>query len=297
LIPKNIVDILQELETKLVEDSVLESELELIKREYKTKRLSKNRIVVWLYTYGQRFFEVELNLKNYPSPPVIKLPEDLRELKIEELDGIKKWAEKPQKRIMDVLRSLSYAVQNLYRIEFEESLLRMMADEFEIKDGKYRVVISLTKSRQDTLEEETPVTVNINLILKVPKAYPLMPPEIEIETEDEECKKAAQIFLSDMLKSWTPGMFLADAINRLSLSLSKTSLFKCIICGLRECPVCNLPLLTTSLKDTEDVCELPCIQCKRPYHVHCLRHSVQKGTTVCGYCFTDLSKLFRNNSF
>jgi hypothetical protein len=296
-IPQNVVDILQELETRLLEDSLSESELEVIRREYKTKRLSKNRIVVTLSSYGQGYFEVELDLKNYPLPPILTLPEDLRDLKIEELDGIKKWREKPQKRIMDVLRSLSHAIHNLHRMEFEESLLRMIAEKFRITDGKYRVVITVPRHKENVLEEEAPLKVHINLSIKIPKAYPLTPPEIEAEAEDEELKMAAQIFFTDMLKSWTPSMFLADALNRLSLSLSNTSLFKCLICGQRKCPTCGLPLLTMPAKETEEICELPCIQCKRPYHVHCLKRAIQDGIAECGYCFTDLSEFFIKNIF
>jgi hypothetical protein len=173
----------------------------------------------------------------------------------------------------------------------------MIAEKFEVIDGKYRVVITVPRHKENVLEEEAPLKVHINLSIKVPKAYPLTPPEIEAEAEDEELKRAAQTFLSDMLKSWTPSMFLADALNRLSLSISNTSLFKCLICGQRKCPTCGLPLLTIPTKETEEICELPCIQCKRPYHVHCLKRAIQDGITECGYCFTDLSEFFIKNIF
>lgn len=291
-IPRNVVDIIQQLEMRLVEDSMLEGELDVIKREYITKRLSKNRIVITIPTYGQRFFDVEMNLKNYPSPPIISLPEDLKDLDTKDLEGIKKWEEKPQRRIMDVLRSLSQAINKLYRMEFEESLLGMIAHEFEVFDGNYRVVIMSPKSKEDVLEGDTSMGVQINLNIKVPKAYPLMPPEIEVESEDDELEKAAQVTLFDMLRSWAPNMFLADALNRLSLSLSNTSLFKCLICGTRECSICGYPLLTEPLLESEGICEMPCIHCKRPYHLHCLKSSIQEGITQCGYCLTDLKEFF-----
>ncbi|MEE9150737.1 MAG: hypothetical protein V3U20_02760 [Thermoplasmata archaeon] len=297
LISENIVDILQKLEVKLVEDSMVESEIEVIKREYKTKRLTKNRLVVTLSTYGRRFFEVELDLKHYPSPPIIYLPGDLKDLEIDELEGIKKWPEKPQKRIMDVLRSLSHSINDLHRIEFEESLLRMVAEKFEIINGEYNVVIAVPKSEGDMLGGEASVKMHINLKIKVPKAYPLMPPEIEADADDEEVKRTAQVFLADMLKSWAPSMFLADAVNRLSLSLSNNSLFKCLICGQRECPICGFPLLTVPLEESEEICEIPCIQCKRPYHVHCLKRSIQDGIKECAYCLTDLNQFFRRSLY
>jgi len=291
-IPRNVVDIIQLLEMRLVEDSMLEGELDVIKREYITKRLSKNRIVVTISTYGQRSFNVELNLKNYPLPPIISLPEDLKDLDTKELEGIKKWEEKPQRRIMDVLRSLSQAINKLHRMEFEEFLIKMIAEEFEVVDGEYRVVIASTKFREDPLEGDTSLNVKIHLNIKVPKAYPLMPPDIEVDSEDEELKRAAQVLLVDMLRSWAPTMFIADALNRLSLSLSNTSLFKCLICGKRECQICGYPLLTAPLLESEGICEMPCIHCKRPYHLHCLKRSIEEGITQCGYCLTDLREFF-----
>ncbi len=294
-IPRNVVDIIQLLEMRLVEDSMLEGELDVIKREYITKRLSKNRIVVTISTYGQRSFNVELNLKNYPLPPIISLPEDLKGLDTRELEGIKKWEEKPQRRIMDVLRSLSQAINKLHRMEFEEFLLRMIAEEFEVVDGDYRVVIASTKTREDMLEGDTFLNDKINLNIKIPKAYPLMPPEIEVDSEDEELKRAAQVLLVDMLRSWAPTMFIADALNRLSLSLTNTSLFKCLICGKRECQICGYPLLTEPLLESEGICEMPCIHCKRPYHLHCLKRSIEEGITRCGYCLTDLREFFRKS--
>ncbi|UCG70758.1 MAG: E3 ubiquitin protein ligase, partial [Thermoplasmata archaeon] len=291
-IPMSMVNVLQKFEDRLIEDSMVESEFEVIRREYKTRRLSKNRIMVTLSTYGQRFYDVELDLKYYPFPPLVTLPEELGDIVIEELDGIRKWAERPQKRIIDVLRSLSLAINNLLRMEFEEILLGMVAEEFEVIDHGYRVIIAVPKPIEEEIEERTPIDLFIILSIIIPNAYPLVPPDIEVDSEDEYIKTNAQVFLKDMLKSWAPNMFLADVINRLSLSLSNTSLFKCFICGQRECPICGLPLLTVPVEESEKICEMPCIHCKKPYHVHCLKSSLQEGSTRCSYCLSDLSGFF-----
>ncbi len=287
---QNIVDILQELELRLVEDSMIESEIEVIKREYRTRRLSKNRIVVTLSTFGPKYFDVELDIKNYPSPPIITLPGDLEGIEVEELEGMRRWPDKPQKRIMDVLRSLSQVINNIYRKEFEESLLGMVADEFEVRDGTYIVGLSLPSSKDEVVGGE-PVNGYLRLKIELPGSYPLVHPEISMDTEDEDLRREVGPLLADMLKSWAPTMFLADLVNNISLSLSKTSLFKCLICGGEECPICGLALLKDP-SENRDMCDMPCINCKRPYHVHCMTHSIEKGIIECGYCLTDLSRIF-----
>jgi hypothetical protein len=296
-IPLNLVDIVQKFETRLVEDSLVENEIEVIKREYKTKRLGKNRIQVTLFTYGQKYYDIELDLKYHPDPPVISLPEELRDIDVEELEGIKKWPEKPQKRIMDVLRSISHAINNLQRMEFEELLLRMVAEDFEVIGKGYRAVLGVPNSIEREMDMDNASIVYITLTIEIPRAYPYVPPDIEVNSDDQELKERAKVFLTDLLKSWVPNIFLADAINRLSLSLSNTSLFRCFICGQRECPICGLPLLTVPVEESERICEMPCIHCNKPYHVHCLKGSLQEGNTQCSYCLSDLSGFFRNNIY
>ncbi len=297
LMPHNLVDIIQQLELRLVEDSTLENELEVIKREYKTQRMTKNRILVTLSTYGPRFIEVELDVGDYPSPPKIILPEYLKELDIKGLEGIRNWQQKPQKRIMDVLRSLTQTVNNHFRMEFEESLLKMVSLEFEAIEGSYRVVIPVSKSIDEDSEEGKQEEEHILLLISVPGAYPLIPPEIEVDADSALLRNEAQDILDDMLKSWAPSMFLADAANKLSLSLSSTSLFKCIICGETQCPTCGLPLLTQPVEETKLICEMPCIHCKRPFHVHCLTRSIGDGISECGYCLTDLGNFLGKRYF
>ncbi|UCE39485.1 MAG: E3 ubiquitin protein ligase [Thermoplasmata archaeon] len=293
----NLVDILQGIEVRLVEDSMIESEFEVIKREYRAERLSKNRFLIRISTYGPKFIDIDMDLRGYPSPPVVTLPKELKGLDIEELEGIKKWPKKPQKRIMDVLRNLSQVINNIYRREFEELLLRLVTEDFEVVDGGYKVTIPVPSSTGDILGEAAPKIKRIQLNIKVPQAYPLVPPEILVDIGDLELKESVKAFFTDILKSWAPSMFLVDAINRLSLSLWNTSLFKCLICGQKECPVCGLPLLTQPVVETKDLCEMPCIQCKKPYHVHCLHNSIEEGITECGYCQKDLGNFLKRNLF
>lgn len=287
-----IVDVLKDIETKLMEDSLIENELEMLNREFVTQRISKNKIRVILTSYGQKSFDVVLNFKNYPLPPTIYLPEELKSIKIGDLEGIKQWPERPQKRLMDVLRSLSSAIHNLYRMEFEEFLLRTIADEFEFIDGGYQLRISVSITKDEKPDETEPAQGMLFIKIMVPDNYPLSPPKIEIDSDSEDLKRDAQVFLTYMLKSWSPSMFLVDAVNRLSLSLSNTSLYKCLICGGRECPECGLPLLTEPVKDIQNICEIPCIHCKRPYHVHCLTNAMDEGMIKCGFCLSDITRFF-----
>jgi len=295
--PQNVVDVVSEFERRLMEDSLLESEIEVIKREYKAERLSKNRILVSLTTYGYQSFDVELDLGTYPEPPRIFLPEELNSLDMNELEALKKWPEKPQKRILDVLRSLNQAINKLYRIQFEELLLEMVSEELNISEGDYHVIISIPKKDEEISGQEIIVKTQIILKFKIPNAYPLAHPNIKVDSDDEEIKTAAQNILNVMSKSWTPNMFMADAVNRLSLSLTNTSLFKCLICGQKECPICGQSLLTVPVFESEDICEMPCIQCKRPYHLHCLKKFMNQGLTKCGYCLTDLGRFFKEGFF
>ncbi|UCE72970.1 MAG: hypothetical protein JSV56_07995 [Methanomassiliicoccales archaeon] len=293
--PQKLVDILQLMETRLVEDSLIESELEVIKREFKTRRIGKNRIVITLATYGQKSYDVEMGFTDYPSPPIIYLPDELKEIYVEELDGIMRWQERPQKRIMDVIRSLSQAINNLYRMEFEEMLMEFVADSFESMDSEYHVEITVPTPKEKVHEEEVKAFESIRLKIRVPTAYPLLPPEIEADADSQGLKNEVDILLVDVLKSWAPSMFIADVINDISLSLSNTSLFKCGICGQKECPTCGLALLTVPMEENEEICEVPCIQCKRPYHVHCLSRVIDDGITECGFCLTDFGGFFRKH--
>jgi hypothetical protein len=290
--PLKIVDILKDVEMKLMEDSLIENEIEMLKREFATQRISKNKIRVTVTSYGQKSFDVILNLKNYPLPPMIYLPEELNSINIGDLEGIKKWPERPQKRLMDVLRSLSTAINNLYRIEFEEFLIRTVADEFEFLDDGYQLRISVSITKDENIEDPQPLSGELFIKIVVPDNYPLSPPKIEIDSDSEDLKRDAQVFLTYMMKSWSPSMFLVDAVNRLSLSLSNTSLYKCLICGERECPECGLPLLTEPVKDIQNICEIPCIHCKRPYHVHCLTNAMDEGMIKCGFCLSDITRFF-----
>jgi ubiquitin-protein ligase len=290
--PPRIVDILTELETKLMEDSLIENEIEMLKREFATRRINKNRIMVTLTSYGQKAFNVELDIKNYPDPPMIYLPEELKPIEIEELEGIKKWPERPQKRIMDVLRSLSSVINNLYRLKFEEYLLKMVADEYDFSNGEYKLQISVPITKDEEPEDSEPSTGTLFIKIRILENYPLSPPKIEIDSDSEVLKRDGQTLLTYMLKSWSPSMFLVDAVNRLSLSLSNTSLYKCLICGEKECPICGLPLLTQPVTDTQEICEVPCIHCKRPYHVHCLTNAMEDGMKKCGLCLSDLTRFF-----
>lgn len=295
--PLNVVDVISEFERRLMEDSILESEIEVIKREYKTERLSKNRILVGLITYGYQGFDIELDLRRYPEPPELFLPEELKKLDTNELEAIKRWPEKPQKRILDVLHSLNQAINRLYRLEFEKLLLEMVSDELKLSDEEYHVVISIPNKEEEITDQGIPAYAQILLKFKIPNAYPLAHPTVIVDSDDEETKTAAQNFLNVMLKSWAPNMFLADAVNRLSLSLTNTSLFKCLICGQKECPICGQSLLTIPVEENEDICEMPCIQCKRPYHLHCLKNFMNQGLTKCGYCLTDLGRFFKEGYF
>jgi ubiquitin-protein ligase len=290
--PPRIVSIVKELEMKLMEDSLVENELEMVKRELTMRRISKNRITVTLSSYGNRSFEVDLDLKYYPLPPLIYLPEELKLIPVEELEGIKMWASRPQKRIMDVLRSLNHAINNIYRLEFEESLLKMIAQDYEVLDDGYQLRISVPLTKDEDPEVIESSSGELLLIIRIPESYPLAPPKIDIESDSDDLTNDARVFMAYMLKSWSPSMFIADAINRLSLSLSNRSLFKCLICGKKECPTCGQPLLTEPVKDTQDICEVPCIHCKRPYHVHCLTDDLDAGRTQCGFCLSDLQRFF-----
>lgn len=290
--PMNMVEIFQTLEMRLTEDSIIENELEVIKMEYNMKRLSKNKIIVTTPSFGPKFFDIELDLSDYPSTPKISLPEELAYIKIEELEGVKNWGKKLQKRVMDVLRSLSLAIKDIYRIEFEEMLLRTMVDEFNIKEDGYLVALAIPQSEEQMLNEVTTQDDFLYISIHIPDVYPIMHPEIEIDSNNEAIKMDAQIIMDDIMKSWAPTLFLADAVNRLSLSLWNTSKFKCLICKSEVCPTCGLPLLTSLQEDLTDICEVPCIQCKRPYHVHCVTRFLEDGISECGYCLTDLGQLF-----
>jgi hypothetical protein len=257
--PPKIASILKELEMKLMEDSLVENELEMVKREYSIRRVSKNRITATLTSYGNRSFEVELDLRYYPLPPLIYLPEDLVEIDVAELEGIKMWASMPQKRIMDVLRSLNQAINNIYRLGFEESLLRMIADDFEVIEDGYQVRISILFTKDEDPQVIESSSGEILLSIRVPESYPLAPPKIEIESDSDDLTNDARVFMAYTLKS---------------------------------CPTCGQPLLTEPVKDTQDICEVPCIHCKRPYHVHCLTENLDLGKTKCGFCLSDLQRFF-----
>lgn len=290
--PKGIVDILQDLEMRLVADSNIESEFEVIKREYKSARISKNRFIITIPTYGPKFYDIELDLSDYPQPPKVIIPEELDAIAPEDLDAIRKWPEKPQKRIMDVLRSLQQTINYLRRPAFEESLLSMIAQDFEVLDGGYRVAIDIPRFSENGEIEDSPPTSKMHITISVPNAYPLAPPEFYVDVDDENIRSMVQLFLSEISRNWAPSFFLADGLNRMSLSLANISLFPCLICGQKACPTCGKSLMMAYSGHTEGICEKPCIHCKRPYHIHCISETLNSGVGECGFCLTDLSRYF-----
>ena len=290
--PKGIVEILQDLEMRLVADSNIESEFEVIKREYKSTRISKNRFIITIPSYGPKFYNIELDLSDYPQPPKVIIPEELNAIEPEDMDAIKKWPEKPQKRVMDVLRSLQQTINYIRRPAFEESLLSMIANELEVIHGGYRVAIEIPRFSENGETENASSSALIYITITVPNAYPLAPPEFHVDVDDEDIRSMVQLFLSEISRSWAPSFFLADALNRMSLSLTNISLFPCLICGQKACPTCGQPLMMAYSGHTEGICEKPCIHCKRPYHIHCISETLNSGVGECGFCLTDLSRYF-----
>lgn len=290
--PEGITDILQDLELRLAADSNIESEFEVIKREYRHRRISKNRFIITIPTYGPKFHNIEMDLSDYPKPPVIILPGELDEIQTEELDAIRKWPQRPQKRIMDVLRSLQQSINYTSRPGFEKTLLRMIATDFEITRGGYVVTLEIPRFSEADETEDFPTTSTMRITISVPNAYPLASPEFIVDMDDDNIESMAQLFLSEISRNWAPSFFLADALNRMSLSLANISLFPCLICGQKECPTCGKPLMMAYTGHTEGICEKPCIHCKRPFHIHCISETLNSGVGECGFCLTDLSRFF-----
>lgn len=282
--PEKIVDILQGIEAKLIEDSLLHDEFELIKREYRAAIEDRNRIDVVLDGYGFKSFKAKIDVHNYPSAPEIELPHALK-IDLDSLDSIKRWEEKPQKKISDVVHNISQSINDAMRSHFEKELISLNADNVKF-DENGAIVFDLKgplDSGASGKETGVPKDTFINFKASFPSSYPISPPELDMDLEPKELMKKAEEVRTRLIKSWSPSMFLLDLVDGIYKEIFGKSIIKCLHCHADSCPECEKEC-GASLDKKGETCVFNCPHCHRYYHRHCVENALLKGIDVCGYC-------------
>ena len=178
----HIVEIAQELESKLLYLNDIELESKKIIGEYKTDIIAKStaQLKIHLLTYGFKEYSLELDLNSYPKLPTIVLAPELEKvinIPIKNLNACKNWKEKESEPI-EIVREISWLLDKKSRINFEIDLLKET-----YKDIKYdSLTETLLLNMKGKMKTEDLV---FNFQIKIPPEYPMKVPDIKILNEFE----------------------------------------------------------------------------------------------------------------
>ncbi|MFX1408006.1 MAG: hypothetical protein ACFFBW_13725 [Promethearchaeota archaeon] len=279
--PPHIVDIIHELENKLLFIKEIELESKKILGEYQCD-LNPNDIThlsVHLVTYGFREYSLEVNLGTYPMPPKVELASELQELiriPITELDAYKNWRENESESV-ELIREIAWLVDKNSRIDFEIELLKEHYQNIEYLPSEEILNIEM-KGKMKT--QDLTFQFQINL----PPEYPMKMPSIKIINEfeieaHEKIKNDLQSSFKDFFEEWTPFSYLVDLFNLISKKIFEVSVVSCVICHKIDCPTCSLKIAGSD----GDTCHVDCPYCERSYHKHCWEQTI-KSFGKCGFC-------------
>ncbi|MHA1792151.1 MAG: hypothetical protein ACTSVI_05860 [Promethearchaeota archaeon] len=280
--PPHVIDIIHELESRLWRLNDIEMKIKKIFGEFDASYLpdSKTAISVTLLTYGFQEYRLTIDLKDYPSKPIIKYGPNLAALIKTPPDRLKvmqNWDTNEDKEAVAILREINWLVDKESRMAFEITLLQN-----SLKEVKYD---SLTKTilvkMKGTMKTEEKL---FEFKATLPENYPLGPPTIELlsELDDESMEKKMNASLKTLFSKWVPSSsYLIDAFNVVSKAIFEVSVITCIICHKFECPTCGLPMDSADL--SQETCKVVCPYCERSYHKHCWDQTIATFGK-CGFC-------------
>ena len=279
--PPHIIEILQELEKKLLFIKDIEIEVNKIHGEYKCEVVENTitKLKVHILTYGFKKYLLDVNLKPYPKPPDINLTPELQniiQIPISSLNSYKNWKEKKSEPI-EIIREISWLIDKNSRINFEIELLK---DNY--KNIKYNAATEILnidmKGKMKTHD------LMFEFQIELPKEYPMKVPEIKVLNEfelesHEKIKTDLQASFKNFFSEWTPFSYLIDLFNLISKKIFEISVVACVICHKIECPTCQVKIAGTD----KEPCHVECPYCDRTYHKHCWEQTI-KSFGKCGFC-------------
>ena len=277
--PLHIVDVLQELESKLFFIKDIELESKKILGEYKAEMIgnSATQLRVHLLTYGFKEYMLDLNLGQYPKPPEIILTSELQQIVPDPkktLNSYKNWKEK-QSEPVEIVREIAWLVDKNSRIKFEMDLLKN--DYKNLKYDPLSETLNLDmKGKMKTQD------ITFKFQINLPREYPMKIPDVnllnEFELEDQEkLKEDLESSFKDFFNKWTPFSYLVDLFNLIKEEIFQISAVSCVICHNLQCPNCSMQIAGP------DSCHSSCPHCERAYHKHCWEQTLQ-SFGKCGFC-------------
>lgn len=279
--PAHIVDILQEIETKLYFIKDIEVEAKKILGEYRCDMVSSSptQLKVHLLTYGFNEYLLDVDLAPFPKPPLITLTPELQKIiqvPIASLNSVKNWKVKEAEPV-EIIREISWLVDKNSRINFEVELLREHYKDIKFDPSTTTIKMSM-KGKMKTQD----LTFDFQVVL--PREYPMKTPEVKVLNEfdietQEKSKKDLQTSFNEFFKGWTPFTYLIDFFNMISKKIFEVSMVSCVICHKIDCPTCSLKIAGVD----EEPCHVDCPYCERSYHKHCWEQTI-KSFGKCGFC-------------
>jgi ubiquitin-protein ligase len=277
--PLHILDILHEIEKKLLFIKEIETQSKKIAGEYQCESIPNNLTVlkVHLLTYGFKEYSMDVDLESYPKPPLVMLASELEEIiqkPITELNTYKNWQENETEPI-DIIREISWLLDKNSRINFEIALLK---DHYQNIRYEPTTAVLYLEMKGKMRTEDLTFEFQVNL----PREYPMKMPEVKVinkfELEaHEKIKSDLHNSFNDFFDEWTPFSYLVDLFNLISKKIFEVSVVSCVICHKIECPSCAKKIAG------EDNCHAECPHCNRAYHKHCWEQTI-KSFGKCGFC-------------
>ncbi|MFX1391351.1 MAG: hypothetical protein ACFE9Z_14895 [Promethearchaeota archaeon] len=277
--PVHVVDILHELEKRLLIIKEIETQSKKLTGEYQCENVPNNLTVlrVHLLTYGFKEYIIEVDLEPFPKPPLINLTPELKKIiqkPITELNTYKNWEENETEPV-DIIREISWLVDKNSRINFEIDLLKDHYKNIRYESSTAMLYLEM-KGKMRT--EDLTFEFQVNL----PREYPMKMPEVKVinkfELEaHEKIKNDLHNSFNDFFDEWSPFSYLVDLFNLISKKIFEVSVVSCVICHKIECPSCTKKIAG------EDNCHAECPHCNRAYHKHCWEQTI-KSFGKCGFC-------------
>lgn len=277
--PSHIVDILHELEKKLLFLKEIEVQSKIISGEYQCEKIydSVTALRVHMLTYGFKEYFLDIDLEPYPNPPKIDFSSELQQIiqvPITELKAYKNWEETVSEPV-EIVREISWLVDKNSRIYFEIDLLKDHYKKIEYDPSTATLLVEMKgKMKTEDLTFEFQITLPID--------YPMKTPEVKVVNEfeleaHEKIRDDLHTSFDDFFKEWTPFSYLVDLFNLISKKIFEVSVVSCVICHKIECPSCTKKIAG------DDNCHAECPHCNRAYHNHCWEQTI-KSFGKCGFC-------------
>ena len=278
--PPHIIEILHEIENKLLFITDIENEAKQILSEYKCDEVEGffSKFKVHLVTYGFKEYILELDLMPHPKPPNVSLSSELQTIiqtPIPSLNAYKNW-KKNESESVGLIREIAWLVDKNSRINFEIDLLKE-----HYKDLKYDTITQTLLLNMKGKMKSQDITFEFQIDL--PKEYPMKIPDIKVLNEfeidtHEKIKNDLQASFKDFFDEWTPYSYLVDLFNLISEKIFEVSVVACVICHKIECPTCSVRIAGRG-----ESCHVECPYCERAYHKHCWEQTI-RSFGKCGFC-------------